>query len=113
MPQAPDALRALFANDGEAWEVLRENFTDTSGVIRPKPGHAPTVAECAAIDYLVLEWDYAWEPDVDCSHVSHHFHEGACIYCLAPEPAFCAADGACSCRKFMADPETCKRRNEP
>jgi hypothetical protein len=61
MPQAPDALRALFDHDGEAWLVLHENFTDTRGVIRPKAGHVVTVAEAAAIDYLVLEWDYAYE----------------------------------------------------
>lgn len=61
MPQAPDHLRALYAHDGEAWEVLGDNFTDDRGVIRPKPGHKVTVAEASAIDYLVLEWDYAWE----------------------------------------------------
>lgn len=61
MPQAPEALRELFVDDSQAWEVLGSNFTDDRGVIRPKPGHQVTVGEAAALDYLVLEWDYAFE----------------------------------------------------
>lgn len=75
MPQAPDYLRAKFAHDGEAWAALGDNFTDTRGLIRPKPGHKPTDREFDAIDYLVMEWDYAWEPAAVAAGVSTSAHE--------------------------------------
>lgn len=68
MPQASAELRAKFPNhDQEAWDVLREHFTDAAGVIKLKDaGYKPTMREFEAIDYLCDEWDYAWEglPDV-------------------------------------------------
>lgn len=61
MPQAPQHLRDLFPDDRVAWFLLKRNFTDTRGVIRPNAGHKPTEAELLAVDYLCLEWDYAYE----------------------------------------------------
>ena len=65
MPQAPDELREKFPDgDGEAWEVLEANFVDNRGLISPKQkGYTPTDRENEAIDYLWLEWDYAYTPD--------------------------------------------------
>jgi len=62
MPQAPSYLQAMFEDDRAAWEALKDNFTDTRGVIMPKPGHLPVWHELLAVDYLVLEWDYGYEP---------------------------------------------------
>lgn len=65
MPQASDYLRGQFEHDGAAWDVLRAHFTESRGVIRPKNGHAPSAAEFEAIDYLVMEWDYAYASSND------------------------------------------------
>lgn len=49
--------------DGDDFDALRHlsaNFTDTAGVIQPKPGYSPTSKDYAAIDYLCNEWDYAY-----------------------------------------------------
>lgn len=62
MPQAPQYLRDLFDDDREAWDVLKGKFKAPRGVISPNPGHVPTVPELLAVDYLCLEWDYAYEP---------------------------------------------------
>jgi hypothetical protein len=64
MPQASEALRAKFpGDDAEALEVLVANFTEDRGVFRPKiKGYQPTQREAEALDYLWLEWDYAYEP---------------------------------------------------
>jgi hypothetical protein len=63
-PQASGELRAKFPGSIEqAYDVLRDNFTDTKGVIRPKvDGYKPTKRESDAIDYLFLEWDFCYEP---------------------------------------------------
>jgi hypothetical protein len=61
MPQAPSHLQAMFEDDRAAWNVLKDNFTDDRGVIRPKPGHVPSANEFNAVDYLCLEWDYCYE----------------------------------------------------
>lgn len=64
MPTAPEHLRARFADDSAAWDVLREHYRDDRGVIRPKPpGRWPSTHEARAIDYLVLEWDYGYDPE--------------------------------------------------
>ena len=66
MPQATDELRAKFPGwDGEALDVIRENFTvNRGGLIYPKvKGYKPTQREDEAIDYLFQEWDYAYSPD--------------------------------------------------
>lgn len=65
MPQAPDRLRTKFADDGTALRVIAVNFVDKKGVISPKvKGYKPTKREQDAIDYLWLEWDYAYDPKV-------------------------------------------------
>jgi hypothetical protein len=70
MPQAPDELRAQFADDTSALEVIKANFSIArGGVIYPKsPGRPATEREMAAVDYLALEWDYGYQdappPDV-------------------------------------------------
>lgn len=63
MPQASDELRAKFpGHDGEAWDVLKEHFTDQKFVIRPKQaGYVATEREWDAICYLCDEWDYGYE----------------------------------------------------
>ena len=64
MPQATPELRAKFPEwDGEALDVIRQNFTvDQGGVIRKKdPKYEPTEREWDAVDYLFQEWDYAYE----------------------------------------------------
>ena len=60
MPQAPNELRAKFEDDRVAWDVLKDNFIDHRGLIKPKPGYVPNDRDFEAIDYLVLEWDYAY-----------------------------------------------------
>jgi hypothetical protein len=62
MPQATDELRSKFPGwDWEALDVLKENFTDTKGVLRKKdPAYQPTAREWDAIDYLFQEWDYMY-----------------------------------------------------
>ena len=63
MPQAPGYLQAMFKDDADAWRHL-SNFYDDHGVIRPKiAGTVPTEKQIDAIDYLWLEWDYAYEGD--------------------------------------------------
>lgn len=64
MPQASDELRDQFEDDSAAMTVLQEHFSlSATGVIRPRTAdRQATDREKAAIDYLVLEWDYAWEP---------------------------------------------------
>jgi hypothetical protein len=65
MPQAPDYLRAKFADDSAAWDVLANNYIDLRGHISPKLGYTPVGGDMDAILYLVLEWDYAYEgPEV-------------------------------------------------
>jgi hypothetical protein len=64
MPQATPELQAKFpGGDAEAWGVLRENFRDDCGMIRPKdPKYRPTTdREWEAINYLFHEWDYGYE----------------------------------------------------
>lgn len=63
MPQASEELRAKFpGDDAEAWDVLKENFNDTAGVIYPKvEGYKPTEREDDALDYMFYEWDYGFD----------------------------------------------------
>ncbi len=62
MPQAPDSLRKKFpGSDREALAVLKENFTETKGLISKKLAtYKPTRREWDAVDYLIQEWDYAY-----------------------------------------------------
>lgn len=64
MPQASEELRAMFEDDRKAFDVLKENFVDTTGfVIRPRvDGYKMTEREGYAIDYLCDEWDYGYSP---------------------------------------------------
>lgn len=54
----------VFDDDGEALAQLQigTHFVDRVGVIFPVVGYKPTDADYAAIDYLVCEWDYAYDP---------------------------------------------------
>ncbi len=63
MPQAPEYLREEFDDDRSAFAVIEKNYVDDKGfVIRPKvEGYKPTALEKRALDYLWLEWDYAFE----------------------------------------------------
>lgn len=62
MPQARPELRHLWGEDpSRAERLLKERFTITAGVIRPKAGVIPTEHEYSAIEYLCDEWDYAYE----------------------------------------------------
>lgn len=67
MPQAPEVLRKNWhygdePGDQKASAHLKPNFTRRDGVIRPKAGYEPTAKDMDAITYLVLEWDYAYDP---------------------------------------------------
>lgn len=66
MPQASEALRAKFpGHDEEAWNVLKENFSEKAGMIFPTVvGYTPTEREDEALDYLFYEWDYGYSPEV-------------------------------------------------
>lgn len=64
MPQAPDHLRAKFADDSAAFEALGFNFFCLpGGVIYPKEGYVPNAHEWDAIDYLIMEWDYGYSSE--------------------------------------------------
>ena len=54
-------MKKSFAHDGEALNLLGENFTDDRGLLRPKAGYKPTDADYVAIAYLCNEWDYGYE----------------------------------------------------
>lgn len=67
MPQAPEFLRKNWHyGDGggeiKAVEHLKQNFTRVEGVIRPRVGYEPTPTDMDALAYLVLEWDYKYDP---------------------------------------------------
>jgi hypothetical protein len=62
MPQARPEIRALFADDGAAWEALKLNFSEFKFLIYPnKPGYKPTKAEADAIEYLCDEGDGGYD----------------------------------------------------
>lgn len=62
MPEAPAYLRAMFDGDQAAFAALGSNYCVTrGGVIMPRGSHSPTERERAAIHYLILEWDYAYD----------------------------------------------------
>ncbi len=62
MRQAPQELQDLFEDDCAAMAVLQEHYTvDRSGIMRPKDaGRNFQGLEDAAINYLILEWDYGY-----------------------------------------------------
>lgn len=62
MPQAPKELRERWCCELCALRHLRQNFTWPQGIISPNNGYTPTTDDLSAIDYLVLEWDYGYEP---------------------------------------------------
>ena len=60
MPQGPAHLHEKFGDDASAWAFLRERgFAHDQGVIQ-KPDREITAEEFEAIDYLCLEWDWAF-----------------------------------------------------
>lgn len=64
MPSAPLDLQNKFPGmDQEALEVIDANYSVGKGfVIRPKvAGYKPTERENDALNYLWLEWDFAFE----------------------------------------------------
>jgi hypothetical protein len=64
MPQACDELRKKFPGyDSEALEVIAQNFdVRGAGVIFKKNRHyEPTMREWDAVNYLIQEWDFAYE----------------------------------------------------
>lgn len=63
MPSAPEWLCEKFpGGDAEALGILDANFTvRRDGLIHPQvTGYKPTRREGEAIDYLFMEWDYAY-----------------------------------------------------
>lgn len=67
MPSAPTWLCDLFpGDDEEALKVLERNFVVPRGfIIHPKvAGYKPTQRENEAIDYMFMEWDYGYTPEV-------------------------------------------------
>jgi hypothetical protein len=54
----------LFDDDGAAFQQLGQNFkTSRGGIIYPVDGYTPTPLDLKAVDYLVLEWDYGYDPN--------------------------------------------------
>jgi hypothetical protein len=49
----------------EALKILDKNFIDHRGVFRRKDkNYTPTELENMAINFLFLEWDYAYDEDI-------------------------------------------------
>ncbi len=66
MPQAEQRLRDKFSDESAAEQLIVTNYTCRFGIISPRVKGIPmTQEEKDAIDYLVQEWDYAYEPDPD------------------------------------------------
>lgn len=65
MPSGPAHLHERFGDDWTAWLYLRRRgFTADKGVVSPPwRGHTVTEGESDAIDYLFMEWDWAYLPD--------------------------------------------------
>ncbi len=63
MPSAPPYLQEMFDNDSVALAIIGEHYSVGKGfVIRPRtPGYKATTQEEHALDYLWLEWDFAFE----------------------------------------------------
>lgn len=63
MPQGPDYLQEEFGDDSNALAVIDTNYiVDKGFIIRPKvAGYRATALENRALDYLWLEWDFAFE----------------------------------------------------
>lgn len=59
MPQSRPELHAFWETDANAWDHLKENFTEEQGLIRKKSSsYTPTFVDFQAIEYLCDEWDY-------------------------------------------------------
>jgi hypothetical protein len=63
MPQAPTYLQEEFEDDSVALKTIENNYEVGKGfVIRPRiVGYKGTDLENRALDYLWLEWDFAFE----------------------------------------------------
>lgn len=63
MPQASSELCDRWGDINTAFGQLRANFIQTrGGIIRPVRGYTPTADDLSAIDYLIHEWDYGYDP---------------------------------------------------
>ena len=70
MPQAPEFLRKNWHyNDSgtecastKALDHLKSNFALVRGILHPFEGYEPTPTDMDALAYLVMEWDYAYNP---------------------------------------------------
>ena len=60
MPQASEELREEWT-DSTALEWLAGNFRWPGGMIRVRQGYVPTAKDMRAVQYMVEEWDFAWE----------------------------------------------------
>lgn len=64
MPSGPAHLHERYVDDSVAWTYLRRRgFTQTRFVVAPPyRGYKLTKGESDAIDYLWMEWDWAYAP---------------------------------------------------
>jgi hypothetical protein len=71
VPQASDELRARW-NDGDNVDDVRatdhlfhHGFKVSRGgvIYHPDPNYKPTETDNSAIDYMLDEWDYAYDPN--------------------------------------------------
>ena len=60
MPQASEELREEWT-DSTALEWLAGNFRWPGGMIRVRQGYMPTAKDMRAVQYMVEEWDFAWD----------------------------------------------------
>lgn len=66
MPSGPAHLHLRFGDDWTAWMYLkRRGFTHSRFIVKPPfRGYKITKGESDAIDYLWLEWDWAYAPSL-------------------------------------------------
>lgn len=66
MPSGPAHLHIRYVDDSVAWRYLkRRGFTERRFIIRPPhANHKLTGGESDAIDYLWMEWDWAYAPSL-------------------------------------------------
>ena len=60
MPQASEELREEWTYES-ALDWIKGTFRWPGGWIKARDGYVPTEKDLSAIDYLVCEWDFAWD----------------------------------------------------
>lgn len=60
MPQASEELREEWTYES-ALDWIKGTFRWPGGMIRVRQGYMPTAKDMRAIDYLCLEWDFAYD----------------------------------------------------